>query len=601
MEKKIGRFDTDYVQLLYENDNISIYELDAIHLGTNRASMNIDEACVEASLPSFADAPLYCVIDNQFNPLDGEHNDFMEHFREEYPWKISRDRILPFGVVPESSIPLAKLVERDGHTYLRLQVVVWKRLLPHVSEILQRRDGTVKISVEFSIDDFTVDKTTGVVYIHKFTITAITALGAKFTEVMEGSMLKSVKFSFGDYFNECKDNYCLFAQQGEIEVPKNVCNAISDGISLREKYGRGGTQELYHNMKRVVESCKMPTVQLSEMQQYFSSMGDKEVPQGTRTKTNVYIGYQLFGGDSGKEWCMNLMRNAKGGKEVEEKNALTKMKIDNSKEAAVDSESWENPGKKLYEPLFEHSNVNELIYEAYLIAKDGFQDAPSEKLKYPHHTIKDNTLVCDVKGVQAALARAKQTGEFKDKEVWAHLHRHYKELGLDMTAFEEKNGGEPEMNPNDDIDYKVEIPDAGAKEEPKEVALDPDAVKAAEERCAALEKEKDELAAKLAEYTRKDEIACAMASVDEYGHCFSVEKCAELKKCAEELDKCAFDKKLCDEVMKFAKELKNKKESEDKEPQIIKNSFYNFQKDVVREQNQSELSGVIKRQHTRVN
>lgn len=591
MGKSVGDFEVNYMELLYENDNISIYELDAIHLGVNRNNMSIDEECVHKSLPSFADAPLYAVIDNQFNPLDGEHNDFLEHFREECPWRISRDRILPFGVVPESAIPIAKLVERDGHTYLRLQVVVWKRLLPHVSEILQRRDGTVKVSVEFTIDEATVDKKTGVLYIHKFTITAITALGAKFTEVMEGSMLKSAKFAFGDYFNECKDNYCVFAQNGEVDVPEVVVNAISEGISLREKYGRGGSQGLYHNMKRVVENRKMPTVQLAEMQSYFSAVDGKTVPQGTRAQTNAYIVEMMYGGPRGREWCNSLQDGGEGGEK------MANMKIDNSKEAAVHSESWDNPGKELYGPLLEKSNSGELVNEAYLVVEDGYEDAPSEKLKYPHHVVKGDELVCDVKGVQSALARAKQTGEFSDKKVWAHLHRHYEELDLDMSAFEEKNGGVEEMENRDsnvDIDYKAEVPAEGE--------MIPDAVKAAEERCAAAEKERDELAAKLAEYTRKEEVATCMASIEEYGHCFSEEKCAELKKCAEEMEKCDFDKKFCDEIMAFAKGLKDQpKEEKVEHPEPVKNAFYNFQKEVVRPNEQSELSGVIKRQHTRVN
>lgn len=615
MEKNVGSYDVDFLELLYENDNISIYQLDAIHLGVNRANMSIDEECVKRSINSFADMPLYCVIDNQFNPLDGEHNDFLEHFREEYPDRISRDRILPFGVVPESSIPLAKLVERDGKTYLRLQVVIWKRLLPHVSEILQRRDGTVKISVEFTIDEFEKLKD-GTLNIKKFTITAITALGAKFTEVMEGSMLKSLKFSFGDYFDKCNDNYCMFAMNESVKVPENVIKEISEGVSLREKYGRGGTPELYHNMKKVVENRTMSMVQVAEMQSYFSSAESQDIPQGTRAKTNRFITNQLFGGESGKAWCGTVKNSIKEGGETVEKNAFKKMKINNSKEAAVHSESWENPGKKLYEPLFESSNVNELIYEAYLVAEDGFQDAPSEKLKYPHHVVKDGVLVCDVKGVEAALARAKQQGVFEDKEIWAHLRRHYKELELNMEPFEKKNaiddvtlnanGGLKEMDitkrdPNDDVDYKVVIDDDDAH------VIDKDqAIKDAEAKCSALEKEKEELAAKLAEYTRKDEIACAVASVDEYCHCFDAEKCAELKKCAEDMTKEEFEKKLCDEVMSFAKSLKdakmaeNKDKNDDTKPEVIKNSFYNFQKEINVSKEDTELSGVIKRQRTRV-
>ena len=113
-----------------------------------------------------------------------------------------------------------------------------------------------------------------------------------------------------------------------------------------------------------------------------------------------------------------------------------KIEIDNTKDSATDGE-WSNPGKKLYEPILEASNKISLINEAYLIHEDGYEDSPSEKLKYPHHVIRDDKLVLHISGVQSAFARVKQQG--LTGEPIDHIKRHYEELGLNMDNFSEFN------------------------------------------------------------------------------------------------------------------------------------------------------------------
>ena len=85
----------------------------------------------------------------------------------------------------------------------------------------------------------------------------------------------------------------------------------------------------------------------------------------------------------------------------------------------------------------EASNEESLVKEAYLVVEDGWKDAPSEHLKYPHHEVKDGKLVLNVAGVKAAFARASQQG-IVDGDVKKHLERHYRELGLSMENFEAK-------------------------------------------------------------------------------------------------------------------------------------------------------------------
>lgn len=555
------KHEVDYMKLLYDDPNVSVYELDAITLGKNDNGLNISKECAERSLKSFANKPLYCVIDNKWAPLDSEHNDFMEHFREEYPERITRDRILPFGSVPESAIEDAKFVERDGNTYLRMNVVVWKRLLPHVSEILRRRDGNVKISVEFVIISGKQNEETGIIDVEEFNITAITALGEKFREVMDGCRLKSIKFSYKDFITESNKNYFSFSSTNKYEIPEDVMENMNTGISMREKYGRGGTKSIYNSMKTTSEIGVVYDLQIIDAQKYFSSI--KEEPKKTNPPTGKYILYKMYGGSAGEKWFNSIVCNGsaeaiektgKGGNRVNGENVI---KIDNSKDSSIDSNSWENPGKKLYGPIMEASNSKELLDEAYLVVENGYEDAPSEHLKYPHHEVVDGKLVVNVAGLKAAFSRASQMGIDKGS-VKEHLERHYRELGLTMENFEQKFAEMEEKYNSLSKEYEAKC---------AEFATSQTACAEAESKCAECEakmaemqKELEEKNSKLEKFENAERINNNMAVLSKYAAIFDEETVNALKKCAEEMSCDEMNAKVTSCVMDFAE--KSAKETE---------------------------------------
>jgi hypothetical protein len=104
--------------------------------------------------------------------------------------------------------------------------------------------------------------------------------------------------------------------------------------------------------------------------------------------------------------------------------------IDNSKESST-SGNWTNPGSALYDKIIDQKSA---LNEAYLIVEDGYKDAPSEHLKYPHHVIRSGKLIVHKDGVQAAFQRAKAQG-ITTGSVLNHIKKHYRELELDMTNF----------------------------------------------------------------------------------------------------------------------------------------------------------------------
>lgn len=611
MENKYGTTDVDYMKLLYEDNDVSVYELDAIYLGENANGMYISRECAEKSLPSFADKPLYCIIDNKWNPLDGKNNDFMEHFREEYPDVVTRDRILPFGCVPESAIKDAKFIERDGHTYLRMNVVVWKKLLPHVSDILQRRDGTVKISVEFVILNAKQDEKTGLIYVDEFEITAITALGEKFKEIMDGTKLKSVKFSYTNYTKESENNYCAFASQKSYNIPENITNSMKSGISLREKCGRGGTKAIYNSLKAISESGIMYENQLADAKKYFSVF--TEQPKESNPPTSKQIVYNMFGNKEGIDWFNSIVCNGsseaikdkgKGGSSELE----VKIEIDNKKESAVNSSGWENPGKALYEPILKAPNKKSLVDEAYLIVEDGYEEAPSEKLKYPHHIIRNGKLILDVAGVKAAFVRAAQQGIDKGV-VKAHLERHYKELGLSMENFEVKNAElESSIKEKDEAFAKLneefsakcaEMEECSKKMSELEEKCSSSDLKCAElqEQIGCLNAQLKEKSEKLAEYEKKETVETNMAMIQECCGCFDEEQMEELKTYAETMSCDAMKGKMAEAVMSFAKGYSG--EALKKDAKFSVNPFYNYHKDL-HENKDSDIEKIIKKSKTKV-
>ena len=176
------------------------------------------------------------------------------------------------------------------------------------------------------------------------------------------------------------------------------------------------------------------------------------------------------------------------------------IKIDNTKESAVNSQKWSNPGRRLYGKITDASNAESLAKEAYLVVENGWKDAPSEHLKYPHHVIRGSKLVVDIAGLQAANSRA-QSQNIATGAVLAHLKRHYRELGLSTESFSITEQEVSKLN-----EEKVMMEEDTVEEERREE----------EEDRREEEQEKEEnYAAKIAEYEAKiEEYACGMKNYE---------------------------------------------------------------------------------------
>lgn len=131
----------------------------------------------------------------------------------------------------------------------------------------------------------------------------------------------------------------------------------------------------------------------------------------------------------------------------ERKNQMAEKsyKIDKSKES-ISTKPWGEVDKtELRNKIMEASNKSSLVKEVYMLVEDGWEDAPSEHLKYPVMCFEGDKLVYNRYGLASALAYAKQENK---KSVINKIEAIYKKLDLDddSNGKEEKNMSEIEFS-----------------------------------------------------------------------------------------------------------------------------------------------------------
>lgn len=103
-------------------------------------------------------------------------------------------------------------------------------------------------------------------------------------------------------------------------------------------------------------------------------------------------------------------------------------KVDKSKEA-MSTKSWGEVDKtELRNKIMEANNKSSLVKDCYMLVEDGWEDAPSEHLKYPVMCFEGDTLVYNRYGLSSALAYAKQENE---TTVINKVEAIYKKLDID--------------------------------------------------------------------------------------------------------------------------------------------------------------------------
>ena len=123
----------------------------------------------------------------------------------------------------------------------------------------------------------------------------------------------------------------------------------------------------------------------------------------------------------------NLTPLKKFAKERIESMAKT-YKIDKSKEVMSEKAWGEVDKTAMKDKIMEASNKATLVKAVYMLVEDGWEEAPSEHLKYPVMELKGDTFVYNRDGLASALGYAKKENE---TTVVNKIEKIYKKLDLD--------------------------------------------------------------------------------------------------------------------------------------------------------------------------
>lgn len=111
-------------------------------------------------------------------------------------------------------------------------------------------------------------------------------------------------------------------------------------------------------------------------------------------------------------------------------------KVDKSKESMSNADWSEVDKADLRNKIMAASNRAKLVKDVYLLVESGWEDAPSEHLKYPCMELRDDTFIYNRNALASALSYAKQNDE---KTVVNKIEKIYKKLDLDDTDGKEEN------------------------------------------------------------------------------------------------------------------------------------------------------------------
>ena len=127
----------------------------------------------------------------------------------------------------------------------------------------------------------------------------------------------------------------------------------------------------------------------------------------------------------------NLTPLQKFAKERKDNMAENKSyKVDKSKDSISEKEWGDIDKADLRDKIMEASNRDTLVKSVYMLVEEGWQNAPSEHLKYPVMCFDGDKLVYNRYGLASALAYAKQENE---TAVIKKIERIYKKLDIDNS------------------------------------------------------------------------------------------------------------------------------------------------------------------------
>lgn len=180
-----------------DNDMYAYGNFKLCHIEENRNGTSISEQTMTNAIPTAYNMPVLAYI--YYNETT-EQKEFMGHEMhiDDETGEIEYEEI-PVGVIPESADLKLEYDEEMDKTYLVGSGIVWKNY-SSANDILERMDGTCRVSVEIAVNKLSYDAKKKILSIEDFQFLGVTLLGKNedgkdILEGMEGSKLTLSDFS----------------------------------------------------------------------------------------------------------------------------------------------------------------------------------------------------------------------------------------------------------------------------------------------------------------------------------------------------------------------------------------------------------------------
>ena len=227
-------------------------------------------------------------------------------------------------------------------------------------------------------------------------------------------------------------------------------NEIADRIYTelgKYKYHDGDWEGRKYYVEEIYADEKIAIVRDNETAKLYKipySVEDNKVTIEETNKKEVHRTYEELDKEktfSAKDIAIFAKEDYGKGEAIE---------VDKSKEAMSET-SWGSVNKtELRKKVLNAKNYKSLVKDVYAIVEDGWEEAPSSKLKYPIMEIKNGKAVYNRYGLASALAYAQANNE---EAVVTKVKGLYKKLDIN----DEDEGGEKKMAKELDKKEKEEI------------------------------------------------------------------------------------------------------------------------------------------------
>lgn len=192
--------------------------------GKNRNNSSFSKESMEDAEESLKNRPLLAYIKRN---EDGEAIDFGSHdiitkiikTDEGYDLKYFYLET-PVGIFPESCN--VRYEEIDGENHMVADAYIWEGYSNETLDLLDENEGTKDVSMEISVLESEKDED-GVLSINKFRFNAVTLLGSRIIQGMNGNCNISVysKSDYDDFVNEINNKIYSIEEKEEGNLDKN--------------------------------------------------------------------------------------------------------------------------------------------------------------------------------------------------------------------------------------------------------------------------------------------------------------------------------------------------------------------------------------------